>query len=113
MPGGDISGLLEDRGIFDEETARFYISELILAVEYLHKIGIIHRDLKPENLLIDSEGHLKLADFGLSEIGAKSRRFEQFLRKKKKKSIFFFNQFFKKLNNYQINIKLKEIKRVH
>lgn len=44
---------------------RFYIAELVLAVESVHKMGFIHRDIKPDNILIDSEGHIKLTDFGL------------------------------------------------
>ena len=41
----------------------------MLAIEHLHKIGIIHRDIKPENILLDSRGHIKLTDFGLSKEG--------------------------------------------
>ena len=54
---------------FDEKVVRFYIAELICAVDYLHELDIIHRDLKPDNMLLDSKGHIKLADFGLSEVG--------------------------------------------
>ena len=43
------------------------MAEIVLGVEYLHKNNIVHRDLKPENILIDSIGHLKLTDFGLSK----------------------------------------------
>ena len=47
-----------------EEWAQFYIAELVLALEAIHKMGYVHRDVKPENMLIDVTGHLKLADFG-------------------------------------------------
>lgn len=50
-----------------ETQAKRYISEIILAIEYLHTKNILYRDLKPENVLVSSDGHLKLADFGLSK----------------------------------------------
>lgn len=65
-PGGDLAIHIHKRQ-FDEEEARFYIAELVLAIEHLHDNDIIYRDLKPENILIDSDGHIKLADFGLAK----------------------------------------------
>jgi serine/threonine protein kinase len=69
MKGGDLSSLLEQVGSFDEDTAKFYLAQIVLALEYLHSKGVIHRDLKPDNILIDAEGRIKLTDFGLSEAG--------------------------------------------
>ena len=65
IPGGDLMSLLIKEEIFNEPMGRFYIAEMILALEYVHKIGYIHRDIKPDNILIDQNGHIKLADFGL------------------------------------------------
>ena len=63
---GDLSYQIE-LSLLEEDEAKFYIAELILAIEYLHKHDIIYRDLKPENILIDSDSHIKLADFGLAK----------------------------------------------
>lgn len=69
MKGGDFGTLLERVGYFDALRAKFYLAHLVAALEHLHARGIVHRDLKPENMLIGSDGHVKLADFGLSEAG--------------------------------------------
>ena len=50
-----------------EENARFYLAEIVLAIETLHGMGIIYRDLKPENVLLDQDGHIKLIDFGFAK----------------------------------------------
>ena len=68
MQGGDMFYHLHFNKKFDEERAKFYTIELILGLEFLHKNSMIYRDLKPENILMDSKGHLKISDFGLSKI---------------------------------------------
>uniref|UniRef100_A0A3B5M9H1 Serine/threonine-protein kinase greatwall n=1 Tax=Xiphophorus couchianus TaxID=32473 RepID=A0A3B5M9H1_9TELE len=66
--GGDVKSLLHIYGYFEVDMAVKYISEVALALDYLHRHGIIHRDLKPDNMLISNEGHIKLTDFGLSKV---------------------------------------------
>ena len=66
MPGGDFLGLLIRENILHESVARFYIAEMILAVEEAHRLMFIHRDIKPDNFLISASGHLKISDFGLA-----------------------------------------------
>lgn len=66
MPGGDFLGLLIRENILHESVARFYIAEMILAVEEAHRLKFIHRDIKPDNFLISASGHLKISDFGLA-----------------------------------------------
>ena len=69
MQGGDMFYHLHtDRKKFPEDWAKFYLIELVLGLEFLHKNNVIYRDLKPENILMDLEGHLKISDFGLSKI---------------------------------------------
>lgn len=65
--GGELFYHLQKEGRFPEPRAKFYIAELTLALEHLHKYNIIYRDLKPENILLDATGHVALCDFGLSK----------------------------------------------
>ncbi|CAH1179570.1 unnamed protein product [Phaedon cochleariae] len=63
--GGDLLTLLskfEDR--LPEEMARFYIAEMVLAIDSIHNLKYVHRDIKPDNVLLDANGHIRLADFG-------------------------------------------------
>ncbi|KAI9336517.1 kinase-like domain-containing protein [Obelidium mucronatum] len=72
-PGGELFSHLATQRMFDEDTASFYIGELLLALEHLHGLGIIYRDLKPENVLLDAKGHVLLTDFGLSKVALETR----------------------------------------
>ena len=68
LQGGDMFYHMHHSTInFTESTVKFYIIELILAIEFLHENNVIYRDLKPENILMNSEGHIKISDFGLSK----------------------------------------------
>ncbi|KAN0130832.1 kinase-like protein [Lactarius tabidus] len=66
MGGGDLLNLLIERDTFPEDFTRFYIAEMVLAIESCHIFGFIHRDIKPDNFLFDPDGHIKLSDFGLA-----------------------------------------------
>ena len=67
LPGGDLMSLLMAKDILPEQEAKFYAAEIVMAIESVHKLDCIHRDLKPDNVLIDSDGHIKLSDFGLTK----------------------------------------------
>ncbi|KAG9444400.1 hypothetical protein H6P81_015740 [Aristolochia fimbriata] len=67
-PGGDLHVLRQRQPAkrFHEAAVRFYASEVVVALEYVHMMGIVYRDLKPENVLVRSDGHIMLTDFDLS-----------------------------------------------
>lgn len=62
--GGELFDQIIRKGRLSEDEARFYAAEIVDILEYLHSVGLIHRDVKPENLLLTSDGHIKIADFG-------------------------------------------------
>lgn len=71
LNGGELFTYLRKEGRFNEERAKLYTAEMIVAIGFLHQNNIIYRDLKPENVLLDAEGHIRITDFGLSKKGIK------------------------------------------
>jgi serum/glucocorticoid-regulated kinase 2 len=69
--GGELFFHLQEEGRFTEDRAKFYVAELLSALECLHNLNIIYRDLKPENILLDYTGHIALCDFGLCKLNVK------------------------------------------
>ncbi|TGZ84862.1 Pkinase-domain-containing protein [Ascodesmis nigricans] len=66
--GGDLFDKIEaDQGV-PEDIAHFYFTQLVSGVSWIHGMGVAHRDIKPENILLDADGNLKLADFGLAVV---------------------------------------------
>ena len=73
-PGGNLSEHIQREKGFKEEKAKFYLCQIILAIENLHKRDIIFRDLKPDNVVLDENGNALLTDFGLSKEGILDNR---------------------------------------
>ena len=74
LQGGDLFFHIHTQPKFSNEKTKFYVTELVIAIEFLHKNNMLYRDLKPENILIDANGHIKLTDFGLSKILSNSEK---------------------------------------
>jgi len=73
--GGELFYHLRSRGRFDEDTARFYAAQVLLAIEYMHNNNIVFRDLKLENLVLSERGHIQVTDFGFAKELDDSRTF--------------------------------------
>ena len=66
LDGGDLRYHIGKHRSFSEKETKFFIANLIVGLEYLHKCKIIHRDIKPENLVLDSHGYVRITDLGVS-----------------------------------------------
>jgi len=64
--GGELFSRLGRKKYFKPDTAKFYVSEIFVALEHIQSLGYVYRDLKPENIILDEEGHCKVVDFGFS-----------------------------------------------
>jgi len=76
LSGGDLRYHIAHRRTFSEVETKFFISNMILALEYIHSKNIIHRDIKPENLVLESNGYLRITDFGVAKINEKDNSSE-------------------------------------
>ena len=66
LNGGDLRYHICRYRKFTEEQTQFFIACIVSALEYVHNKGIIHRDIKPENLVLDSDGYVRVTDFGIA-----------------------------------------------
>ncbi|KAE8580828.1 hypothetical protein XENTR_v10024554 [Xenopus tropicalis] len=64
--GGTLHQLIKQKGYFRSHEVRFYSAEIVVGLQFLQEYGVVHRDLEPENILLNKEGHVKIADFGLA-----------------------------------------------
>ena len=76
LSGGDLRYQLSKKKKFTEKETKFFISNIIIALEYIHSKNIIHRDIKPENLVLELSGYLRITDFGIAKINEKDNSSE-------------------------------------
>ena len=68
LTGGDLRYHICCHKKFDEEQVRFFLSNIIIGLEYIHSKNILHRDIKPENLVLDNKGYIRITDFGIAKL---------------------------------------------
>ena len=109
LPGGDLMNQLIQRDIFDEDETRFYMVELVLAIESVHKLNYIHRDIKPDNILLDRQGHIKLSDFGLCKYYENESSLSEILEQNIKRS----TEKFPDLSKFKSSAERRDILKKH
>ena len=68
IAGGELYKIVKKRRVLDEPTVKFYAAQIVIGLGKLHERGIIHRDVKLENVMVDSNGYIKIIDFGLAKM---------------------------------------------
>lgn len=68
LSGGDLRYHICRNRRFNEETTRFFVACLVSGLEYFHEKNIIHRDIKPENLVVETDGYVRITDFGIARV---------------------------------------------
>ena len=76
LTGGDLRYHIAKKKRFSERETKFFIANMLLALEYIHSKNIIHRDIKPENLVLELNGYLRITDFGVAKINEKDNSSE-------------------------------------
>ncbi|XP_076675154.1 ribosomal protein S6 kinase like isoform X2 [Andrena cerasifolii] len=78
MSGGELYSLVDECGTLPEDVVRIYVAEIALAIDFLHNAGVVHRDIKATNILLDSEGHAVVIDFGFAKWLSRTQRTNTF-----------------------------------
>lgn len=79
IEGGDLSVHLRKRSVFWETEVKFFAAQIILALNFLHSKGIIYQDLKPANVLLETNGYIKLTDFGAAKYSYQTQKYKTFI----------------------------------